>query len=330
VRSNGDQADDETIGPSISADGRYVAFESYATNLVDDDTNGTSDIFVHDRQTGDTERVSVRSNGDEANEQSYAASISADGRYVAFFSEATDLVDDDNNGTPDVFVHDRQTGDTERVSVLSNGDEADGFSFNPSISADGRYVAFPSYATNLVDDDTNGDWDVFVHDRQTGTTERVSVHSNGDEANEHSYVASISADGRYVAFESDATNLVDDDGNGLQDVFVHDRGAEVTPAPTPSPTPTPSPGPELTQGNVDCDQDVDSVDALKQLRHVAAMPVSQEPGCPEIGSEVASLFGDVDCDNDVDSVDALKVLRYVAGLGVQQSEPCTDIGQALG
>src|SRR5262249_31107160 len=161
--------------PSISADGRYVAFDSTANNLVSGDTNGVSDVFVHDRVSGTTERVSLSSNGVQGNRDSYYPSISADGRCVAFWSTATNLVNGDTNGASDVFVSDRVSGTTERVSLSSNGVPGHRATYYPSLSADGRYVAFWSSATNLVNGDTNGLDDTFVHDRQTGATERVSV-----------------------------------------------------------------------------------------------------------------------------------------------------------
>ena len=231
VRSNGDQAEGGgSYDPSISADGRYVAFESFATNLVTGDSNDKSDVFVHDRRTGKTKRVSVRSNGDQAEDgNSYAASISGDGRLVAFESGAINLVAGDGNVFFDVFVHDRRTGKTKRVSVRSNGDEAEeGGSFDPSISSTGRFVAFQADATNLVSDDDNGFSDIFVHDRRRAKTKRVSVRSNGVEADDDSDDPSISSNGRFVSFESDAINLVADDDNGSDDIFVHDRRSAKT------------------------------------------------------------------------------------------------------
>jgi Tol biopolymer transport system component len=220
--SVGSEADNPSFAPSINSDGTYVAFESTATNLVANDLNGLRDIFVHDRNTGDTERVSVDSNGIETDDSSFAPSISADGRFIAFESTATNLVANDLNGLRDIFVHNRNTGATERVSVDTIGTQADDFSLAPSISADGRFVAFESTATNLVANDLNGLRDIFVHDRDTGVTERVSVDTNGAEANDRSLSASISisADGSYTVFESDATNLVTDDLNGLRDIFL--------------------------------------------------------------------------------------------------------------
>jgi tricorn protease-like protein len=194
---------------------------------VADDTNGLADIFVHDRTTGATTRVSVvDSSGAQATGgASSNPSISSDGRFVAFESLATNLVADDTNGLADIFVHDRTTGATTRVSVVdSSGAQATGgASSNPSISPDGRFVAFESLATNLVTGDTNGLGDVFVHDRQTDRTTRVSVASGGAEGNNDSFAPSISSDGDFVAFESDATNLVAGDTNTRRDIFVRDQ-----------------------------------------------------------------------------------------------------------
>jgi Tol biopolymer transport system component len=224
VASNSTQGNDNSFGPSISADGRYVAFRSNATNIVSGDTNGIFDVFVHDRQTGQTSRVSVASDGTQADAfGSYFSSISANGRYIAFESEASNLVNSDTNGWQDIFVHDRQTGQTSRVSVASNGTQGNKGAAWPSISAEGRYVAFWSDSSNLVSGDTNGISDVFVHDRQTGQTSRVSVASNGTQGNDSSSYPSLSVDGRYVAFNSFATNLVIGDTNGKSDLFVHDR-----------------------------------------------------------------------------------------------------------
>jgi tricorn protease-like protein len=223
VSSDGAESDGVSNVPSISADGRFVAFQSYATNLVGGDTNSTFDVFVHDRETGKTKRVSVTSGGAQGNSNSYAPSISANGRFVAFQSYATNMVGGDTNGRADVFVHDRETGRTKRVSVSSAGTQGNEESYSPSISANGRFVAFQAYATNLVGGDTNGSADFFVHDRETGRTKRVSVSSAGNEGNEESGHPSISANGRFVAFQSGASDLVGSDMNDVYDVFVHDR-----------------------------------------------------------------------------------------------------------
>jgi Tol biopolymer transport system component len=229
---------DSSWGPSISADGRYVAFSSSWAGLVPGDANSADDVFVRDRLGGTTERVSVRSDGSEANGNSGCTSISADGRYVAFESDATNLVDGDANGMTDVFVHDRLTGTTERVSVNTDGAEGNGPSVGIdtshesfatiAISADGRYVVFPSDADNFVPGDTNGQTDIFVRDRQTGATSRVSVAADGTQAAGASGSPSISGDGRYVVFHSKADNLVAGDTNGFQDVFLRDRQMDTT------------------------------------------------------------------------------------------------------
>ena len=218
-------------GSSISADGRYVAFFSGSTTLVAGDTNGRPDVFVRDLVNKTTERIRAECATFSCSFQS-TASISADGRYVAFESDASDLVagDSDTNGRPDVFVHDRQAGTTQRVSVAGCASEANGDSLSPRVSPNGRYVAFQSSATNLVNGDTNGFTDVFVRDLVDKTTQRVSVSGSGTQANGGSVSASINASGVYVAFSSDATNLVGGDTNGFTDVFVHERGN----APQPS------------------------------------------------------------------------------------------------
>src|SRR5215213_2743185 len=228
VSSSGVQGDGYSMDPAVSADGRYVAFYSFSTNLVPGDTNGTYDIFVHDIQTGLTTRISLDSNEVQANGLSHFPSISADGRYVAFFSAATNLVSGDTNGMNDIFVRDLQNGTTLRASVSSTGAQGNNFSSGPAISADGRYVAFYSYASNLVSGDTNGRVDIFVRDLQSGVTTRASVDSSGLQSNNDSFNPSLSADGHYIAFESNATNLVSGDTNTRNDIFVHDLQTRIT------------------------------------------------------------------------------------------------------
>jgi Tol biopolymer transport system component len=206
--------------PEISADGRYVVFSSLATNLVPGDTNHQSDLFLHDMQTGTTERVSVSTSGHQANSFSQGASISADGRYVAYISWASNLVKNDTNGVPDVFVRDRALGTTVRASVSSSGVQGDDTTYFVSLSADGRLVLFSSKASNLVADDTNGVSDAFLRDMTTGKVRRVSVSSSGTQGNDFSMSCGISADGHYVSFDSLASNLVRHDTNGDRDVFV--------------------------------------------------------------------------------------------------------------
>jgi Tol biopolymer transport system component len=232
VGPRGVQGNEVSWFAAISADGRFVVFQSSAFNLVAGDTeNEFIDLFVRDRQTGTTERVSVGLSGVQTNGDSFGPAISDDGRFVAFASQASNLVQGDSNGLSDVFVRDRQMGTTRRISlgpggVQSNGDS--GAFGPPKISADGRFVTFQSFASNLVSGDTNGQSDVFVRDRQTGTTERVSLGSRGVQANEGSFGPAISADGRFVAFTSNASNLVPHDTNALADVFVYDRQMGMT------------------------------------------------------------------------------------------------------
>jgi len=223
ISSKGKQGNSTSSEPVTSADGRYIAFHSYATNLVSKDTNKRVDVFLHDLETGETTRVSVKNKNIQAKGASFGAAISTDGSYIAFTSDATNLVTGDKNKKTDIFVRDLEKSKTVRVSINNNGEEGDGDSFDASISADGRYIAFGSRATNLVTDDTNGVEDIFVHDRQTGETNRVSINSQGQQAEGVSFGATLSADGRYVVFNSDAGNLVDDDDNETTDVFIHDR-----------------------------------------------------------------------------------------------------------
>lgn len=236
VDSAGNQANKASRLPAISNNGSYIAFSSNATNLVQVDTNNAEDVFVRDRQSGETSLVSVSSAGEQGNDLSFWPAISADGRYVAFWSYATNLVQNDtnvfcdrdgvggyNDNCWDIFWHDRQTGETRRVSVSSTGDQANGYSEHPTMSADGRYVAFESNASNLVAGDTNYANDIFVHDTQTNTSIRVSVNSAGEQALQGGYWPAISADGRFLAFQSTAANLVPSDTNNCWDIFVHDQ-----------------------------------------------------------------------------------------------------------
>jgi len=190
------------------------------------DTNGAKDIFVRDRTAKLTSRVSVNSAGVQANNESKAPSISADGRFVAFASNANNLVAGDTNGAWDIFIRDRSTNQTNRLSINNIGVQGNGESRNPTISADGRFVAFESFATNLVPSDTNGSWDFFVRDRLTNQTSRISVSSAGAQVTIGTFYGestpAISADGRYIAFQSDAKNLVTNDTNLFSDIFLRD------------------------------------------------------------------------------------------------------------
>jgi Tol biopolymer transport system component len=216
-------------GPAaISADGRFVAFQSESSNLVPGDTNDFPDVFLLDRRTGTVSRISVASTGRQGDGVASAPAISRDGRYVSYHASSTNLVPGDTNGVSDVFVYDRRTAATERVSLPDTRRQGDGWSATSAISADGRFVAFHSAASNLVTGDTNGTWDVFLRDRLAGTTERVNVSTTGGQVTGSAYGVAISGDGRFVGFGSSAAGLVPEDTDELGDVFVRDVRAGTT------------------------------------------------------------------------------------------------------
>jgi Tol biopolymer transport system component len=229
VSDTGEAANDYCTSPSISQDGRYVAFLTRADNLVAGDTNNVPDVFVRDRTTGHTQRISVSANGEQSGTGNFLPNVcmlSGNGRYVVFTSYAQ-LVSEDHESEMDVFVRDLVAGSTERVSVGLAGAEASNASFGGSISDDGRYVCFDSFASNLVEGDTD-QLDVFVRDRLLGTTRCVSVSPAGSAGDNRSLQGTISADGRFVAFTSLASNLVPNDTNDAHDVFVRDLTEETT------------------------------------------------------------------------------------------------------
>ncbi|OQX66965.1 MAG: hypothetical protein B6A08_17825 [Sorangiineae bacterium NIC37A_2] len=291
VSPSGDPANSFSGSPALSADGLVLAFFSRATNLVPNDTNDVDDIFVFERETGRVTRVSVSSAGEEANDWSDAPALCGDGRYVVFSSIANNLVLDDTNGELDVFRHDRETGETIRVSIAHDGSEllgGEGYSASPSISNDGNRVVFTSMAPNLVPDDTNEYPDQFVRDILADTIVRANLHSDGTQVGKllrtpnstpqisgngryvsfvslwsglggdvddyadiyrrdlrdgfthqvsypppgfnndgHAAAASISGDGRFVVFDSASTTQVEGDTNGATDVFLRDMNTGV-------------------------------------------------------------------------------------------------------
>ncbi|MCC7204319.1 MAG: PD40 domain-containing protein [Phycisphaeraceae bacterium] len=220
----GDAADGLSLRPAISADGHYAAFTSTALDLTAGVTQPVGQLYLRDLQTNQTTLVTKGYDGSEANDLSIGARLSADGRYMVFESLASNLVAGDGNGTWDVFLYDRQSQAIWRVSRDTGGNDPNNRSGNATISADGRYIAYMSQASDLVADDHNGTWDVFLFDTQTSSTTRVSVNPvGGAEGNDASGRPALSADGRFVAFESLADNLVTGDGNFESDVFVLDR-----------------------------------------------------------------------------------------------------------
>lgn len=225
VGPHGRQANGASDDPAMSADGRYVAFSSHASNLVAGDTNGRADAFVRDRVRRTTERVSVSTGGRQGDRPSTVDAITPDGRYVVFSSAATTLVPGDTNRRFDVFVRDRTSGVTSRASVSSAAAQGNRGSYNADISATGRYIVFTSWSSTLVAGDTNGDSDVFLRDVASGTTTMVSAGTGGEAADSSSDSARLSADGHRVSFLSDAHNIVPGDTNGSTDVFVRDLAA---------------------------------------------------------------------------------------------------------
>ncbi len=222
--SAGEQADGFSYAAGISGDGTRVVFVSFAPNLVPGDSGSSindGDVFVRDRSNGTTVRASISSDGSAGNHRSWAPDISANGRYVAFESEADNLVANDTNDATDVFVHDLETGDTTMVSRAADGTQGDTRSFAPRLSGDGALVVFTSDAFNLTVGDTQGQTNVYLKNISTGAIVRVSIAHGGGPANGPSVSPDISADGRYVAFHSSASNLVASDTNHVTDVFLY-------------------------------------------------------------------------------------------------------------
>jgi len=217
--AGGAEADDYSTNARFSPDGRYIVFESNATNLVAGDTNNCTDIFLKDLVTGAVTRLSTTANGAEANNYSYNARFSPDGRYIVFESDATNLVAGDTNNRVDIFLKDLATGAITRLSTTADGAEANNHSYDVRFSPDGRYIVFESDATNLVAGDTNNCTDIFLKDLVTGAVTRLPTTADGAEANNHSTNARFSLDGRYIVFESNATNLVAGDTNDVSDIF---------------------------------------------------------------------------------------------------------------
>lgn len=215
-------------GAVASPDGRYVAFACAASNLVAGDTNNANDVFLRDRVKGSTVRVSVSDDGGESGGGSYADGVSADGKRVLFHSGWSGFVDGDTNGHDDLFIRDLESLTTTRVVMAADGGETNEGTYSADMSPNGRWIAFESAASNLVDTDLNGQRDVFVRDLESGTNTLVSVSTSGEQADASCGNAKVSIDGRYVVFVSEATNLVEGDTNGRRDVFIRDLQAKTT------------------------------------------------------------------------------------------------------
>lgn len=233
VSRDGQQANQASREPDLSADGRLLVFTSRADNLVEGDTNGGDDVFVRDVLTGEIALVSAGRRGGPAEGDSSAPAISADGRYVTFSSDARNLAAGDDNGRQDVFMRDLATGRTKLISVARGGGGAQNLSLGAGraqvsdVSRGGRFVVFESAATNLAGRDRNRRPDIFVRDNRRGSTRRVSVSTTNEEGDSGSYLPTITPDGRYVAFGSRADDLVAEDAQG-PDVFVRELKRETT------------------------------------------------------------------------------------------------------
>jgi len=222
VSSTGVVGNGESMDPSISANGRYVAFESLASNLVSNDTNKQMDVFVHDRVTGVTERVSTATGGGQSNGESRAAHISADGRYVVFSSRATNLTSHDYYGQSNIYLKDRLAGTIDLISTRLDGAPDRCGSHDPAVSDNGRFVAFYSCDDGLTDGDNNGKFDVFVRDRRDGITRLISITPDGEPGNDVSWgPVSITGNGHEVFFSSWANDLTPGDLNSTLDAFAH-------------------------------------------------------------------------------------------------------------
>lgn len=208
--------------PTVSYDGNLIAFQTNASNLAPNDNNELFDIYQRNRAAGTTVRVSVAMGNGDTNGSSFVRNGSPDGRFIVFYSTADNIVPNDTNGVRDIFIRDMQNGTIERCSIRTDGGQTNDISEAPDVSADGRYVAFASLASNLVPNDLNGVWDVFLRDRVLGTTVRISERTDGVEGNGYSRHPSISDDGRWITFHSLATNFLRGDTNNWRDTLLHD------------------------------------------------------------------------------------------------------------
>lgn len=228
VGNSGEQGNGGSFIPAISANGRYIVYDSYASNLVAYDHNLSRDIFLFDKKTGKTSMVSVNNAGNPGNDDSSSARISNNGRYIVFHSDAQNLVEGDTNNASDIFLHDIKKGTTRLISANSSGSQGNGGSYHAHISNNGRYVVYASDASNLVEGDNNNAKDIFLYDTKKGTTRIISNSSFGVQGNSTSDNPRISSRGRYIVYASDASNLVEGDNNNFPDVFRFDKKTGLT------------------------------------------------------------------------------------------------------
>jgi Tol biopolymer transport system component len=217
-------ANGSSFGRDVSPDGRFVVYSSEASDLTNEDTNDAWDVFVWDRESSLSERISLGPGDQQRNVQpGVHAHISDDGRYVSYHSLSDQLTPEAENGVFDVFVTDRERNSTTLLSSAASGELVDGNAFVLGMSGDGRYLSSYASASNWVHGDTNGVQDVFLIDRTEGTTRRINLGPDGQEADSGSSSAVLSSDGRFLSFASAATNLVEGDDNRMEDSFVYDQ-----------------------------------------------------------------------------------------------------------
>lgn len=221
---DGSAVNGSSFWPSLSQDGRLLAFATLASNLVSDDRNNFADVFVYDRLISATIRITAGPAGTGANGASVMPALSADGRWLAFRSEADDLVEGDFNNTADVFLHDLQAGVTRLVSANNQGSAGNQASSSPAVSAAGETTAFTSLAADLIERNVPGSWEVYLFDRPDNTLQRATLGWQGMPANGPSAAPQVSGDGLLVVFSSAANNLVEDDVNGVEDIFLYQKG----------------------------------------------------------------------------------------------------------
>lgn len=224
IALDGTPPDGQSFDPSLSPKGRFLVFTSNATNLVPGDANGVNDVFLRDLKKGTLERLAPAIGDAEPDGFCYSPRVTDNGQFVVFSSLATNLVAGDTNGEEDVFLHDRKTGTTERISVSSSGAQAPDGGIDPSVSANGRWVVFSSLSSGLVDGVGAGTWHVYLRDRLLGTTVLLDRNMEGEPANRRSAEPIITPSGKFVVFSSQASDLVEGDGNGTLgwDVFLYD------------------------------------------------------------------------------------------------------------